>query len=282
MFARIRRSPVWILPTLGLILCACQSSSPHTAEESLSLLDKQLIEVLEKEEALEFAANKPEANEHDVHRLFQKVAQEYRGIIARNPRHLESRLLFGKLLSRYGDSEGARDQFLMAANIDPNVAVIHQQLSTYYAEEGDYTRALAYALNALEIEPDEPVYHFGLGQVLAAYRAEFIEDEVYTAKQLDSDMLNAFAQAQRLDPNSIDLAFRYGEAFYDVAAPDWETALAHWQSVIIRPGLPIVKRDATRLHQIRCLIELQRLTEAKLLINAIQTPTFKDSAKLLF
>jgi tetratricopeptide (TPR) repeat protein len=277
---------------LGLILLApgCRNPAPaeprEPSETSLTLLDQQLLEVIELEKELDEMAAAPDADYGQVQRHFQEVAQLYHGIIVRNPNHLDSRLLYAKLLSRFGDREGAWEQFITAAKLaekeDLQIAVIHQELSTYYAEEGDHTRALAYALNAVEIEPEIAAYHFGLGQVLAGFKPEFMEDGIYSSARIDEMMLTAFASAKDLQPHSLDLQFRYGEAFYDVESPDWNVALAHWQSLAANPALSPFQQDAVRLHQARCLIELDRPEEAREIANAVQSPQLKDSAKVLF
>ena len=275
------RSLVPMVCLLALFMSGCRSKAPQVpaaaTATSLSLLEERLLETIELEKRLEEAAAKPSAERRDIQRLFQQVAREYEGIIARNPEHLESRLLYGKLLMRYGDSIGARNQFLMAARIDSEVAVIHQQLSTYYAEERDYTRALAYALNAIEIEPDTATYHFGLGQLLAAFRDEFLTGEVFTSYELDSQMLTAFKTACELEPDTLPFQFRYGEAYYDIGKPNWQEALTHWESLVSHPGLSSLQQDAVRLHQARCLVGLGRNDEAKSRIDLVRSPELKPS-----
>ncbi|MGA1205389.1 MAG: tetratricopeptide repeat protein [Opitutales bacterium] len=285
--ASTRLLPLAILTAVLATLTGCrlfqasQPEEPVSQGNSLSLLEQQLLTVIQMEKELDQLAAIPDVDHGEVYRLFMQVAQEYKSIISRNERHLETRLLFGKLLSRFGDAEGARDQFLAAAAIDPNIAVIHQQLSTYYAEEADFTRALAYALNAVRIEPDTAAYHYGLGQVLAAFRDQFLKEEIFSPDKIDADILDAFKTAIDLQPDSLPLRFRYGEAFYDVGNPDWNLALQHWQHLALQPGLPPLQLDAVRLHQARCLIELGLPEQARTITRDIQNPQILQSARLL-
>lgn len=272
---------------LGLLLAGagCRGPDPGPAPESatsLTLLEEKLLEVIEDEQRLDEAASLPDADEREIQRRFQQIAREYQGIIARNPDHLESLLLYGKLLSRYGDREGAREQFLLAARIDPDIAVIHQQLSTYYAEERDHTRALAYALNAIDIEPDTAAYHFGLGQLLVAFREDYIRDEVYSRARVDAQMFEAFKTAATLEPDTLPLQFRYGESFYDLASPDWESALAHWESLQDHPQLNDLQADVVRMHRIRSLKELGRTADAARILTSIERPSLREEAEKLF
>lgn len=273
---------LFLLCLLVSLMPACQNPPEGDSSgsvDSLTLLEEQLLRIIGAEARLDQEAARPDADARDVQRLFQQISYDYLGIIARNPDHLESHLLYGKLLLRFGDGEGARDQFLMAARIDPNIAVIHQQLGTYYAEEGDYTRALAFTLNALELEPETAAYHFGLGQLLVAFAYELLEDEVFTEEQIDEEILRAFRTAKALEPETLALAFRYGEAFYDIADPDWTIALAHWESLAGREDLSPLHSDAIRLHRARSLLELNREEEAKALIEEAHSPALRATAE---
>jgi cytochrome c-type biogenesis protein CcmH/NrfG len=264
-----------LLAAVTILLGGCRSQpGPAPADEGyrISLLEEKLLEVIELEQQLDALAAEEEPDRMEVQRRFQQVAREYQGIIARNPDHLESRLLYGKLLSNYGDRNGARDQFLVAARIDPEIAVIHQQLSTYFAEENDPTRALAYALNAVRIEPDTAAYHFGLGQLLVAFREDYLEEAVFTDSQIDAELLKAFRTAAELEPDTLPLQFRYGEAFYDVADPDWNSAHAQWESIAARNDLSPLQTDAVRLHRARCLSALGQDDAAQALLDAVESP----------
>ena len=269
-------------------LSACSSTPQPTAESipasataSVSLLDRQLFQAIELERALDEAAAQPDAIEGDVQRQFQEVAQLYRGILARNPDSLYARLLFAKLLSRFGDADGAREQFLLAARLDPNLAVIHQELSTYYAESGDPTRALAYALNAVRIDPQTAAYQFNLGQVLTAYRSFYLEQAIFSEDQLDGEILRAFRTARDLAPQQLDLQFRFGEAFYDLASPDWRAALAQWDSLLLREDLLPVQIEAIHLHRARCLLALGRPDEAAQAASLVSNPDLIPSKDTL-
>ena len=286
-----RAAAYGLLMAAGILASGCRGpqvndSAPAEPEVSLSLLEQRLLRVIDLEEHLERVSAEPDADVNDVQRRFQEVAAEYHGIIVRNPEDLDARLLYAKLLSRYGDRETAWEHFLVAAKLAEKeglqIAVIHQELSTYYAEEGDHTRAIAYALNAIDIEPAVAAYHFGLGQVLAGFKPEFTADGIYSSARIDEMMLRAFATARDLDPANLDLQFRYGEAFYDVEYPDWESALAHWQSLADQPGLSPFQPDAIRLQQARCLLGLGRTDEARQLAQSVQSPELRDSAKALF
>lgn len=281
------RLPHALVILLPILLGACTSHPRNPPEAGTAttsprtLLEDRLLNVIEREKELDAIAQQENAETGQVQRLFHDVAAAYRDLLAKNPDSLETRLLYGKLLSRYGDRAGARDQFLLAARLDAEVAVIHQQLATFYAEEQDHTRALAFMLNAVEIEPQTPAYHFGLGQLLVAFRDKFIEDKVYSTDQLDAEMLEAFRTAARLAPNETALQFRYGEAFYDLNTPDWQTALNHWQTIQATLPLDPLQADALKIHLARCHIALHQPEQAQHLLNTVTHPSLLPNAKAL-
>jgi tetratricopeptide (TPR) repeat protein len=280
-----------LLSGIACAFTACRGPAPEPvatepSSTSISLKDQQLIDILRRERELDARAARPDAEFTEIQRLFHQVDQLYASFFSRNPDDLDSRLLYGKFLTRFHDLEGARTQFLIAAKIaersGEQVAVIHQQLSTICAEQGDYSRAVVFADNAVKMEPDVAAYQYGLGQILAAYRQQLIEDEAFLPDDIDKAIFDCFQSAKELEPDSLPLKFRFGEAFYDVGTPDWQEALLYWQNLQAHPGLSPIQSDAVRLHQARCFIELGQPDKARLITSQIDSPQIKSSADSLF
>lgn len=271
-----------MLALLGL--SACRSAPPQSANTpppapptAQTLLEARLLDLIADSDALAAMATDAAPSDFGVERRFRSIAARFNSVIADNPDSLEARLLYGKFLADYGDREGARDQFLHAAQIDPSIAVIHQQLGNFYAEERDPTRAMAFYLNAIGLDPDIPAYHFGLGELIAHFFAELTGDPAFDPTKLHAQMLNAFANAARLAPDNLIFQFRYGEAFYDVPNPDFDTAIAHWLSLLQHPQLSAIQRDAVRLHLARNLLDADRAPEALPFLDAVATPGLQHS-----
>lgn len=261
--------------TVGLTGCWSSGSrtDPATAngaDTTHTLYERRLLGVIDDLDALDAAAAVAEdADFPEVERQFHNLANRFNSIIADNPKQVEVRLIYAKLLDRFGDQEGARDQCVEVLKLDPTIAVAHQMLGTYFAETGDHSRALAYYLTAIEHAPEEAVYHFGLGDLLYTFKPGFLEDGIFDADTLDAKMLEAFRRAAELAPDNLPYQFRYGEAFYDLAEVDWTVPLAHWRSLGERTDLTLLQHDAARLHAARCLGELERYAEARVLAHRI-------------
>jgi tetratricopeptide (TPR) repeat protein len=269
---------------LAVLLAACRGpidTDKAPTDGGITLMEKKFFEIRQLELQLNEAMQEENADEREIRRLFQIVDLEYAGLISRNPDNIEIKILYGKLLSRVGDTQGAITQLGEVLLKDPSLPAVHLELSTCFADEGDYTRAMFYAFKAQELDPETAAYHYQIGQILAAFRIKFLEDEIYYPQQIDQLMMEAFSSAKDLQPDQLPLQFRYGEAFYDIDNPDWETAFAHWQSLLSHSALSATEADAVRLHMIKCLIELDQLDQIPPIANQIQTPAFRQSVNLL-
>lgn len=274
MFLRLA---AWIPPAIAFAFAGCTTGDPvgraspaparaeATAEaEGLSFFERRLLRTLERERALK--ARSMEADdllEGDLRQDFHRVAREYESIIADNPGAIEPLLLYGKFLDWFGDRQGARDQFIRAHRIAPNTAVVQQQLGVYFAEEGDFGRALAHYLRAIELDPEQAAYHADLGELLHAFAPGFVAEDIFAAETVDRMMLEAFREAARLEPGDLVYQYRLGEAFYDADPTPWGEALAHWEAMQSRDDLSAMQRDAIRLHRARGLHALRRYDEAE-------------------
>lgn len=276
-----------VLVLIALIGCRTASDVERAGEISaprtVSLYEDRLLNVIKRQQALEaYAVQATDREWPEVDRRFRDIAASFQSIVADNPEQIEARLIYGKFLDFFGDQDGARDQFLEVLRVDPTVAVAHQQLGTYFAEHGDPGKALAYYFRATEHAPEEPFYHFGMGELLQAHRAEILEDAALSAEVWEKQMLKAFQRAHTLAPDNPVYAFRYGEALMNLEQPDWQVALDHWKAFEERPGLSPLQAETLRLHQALCLVALGRPEEARVLALSIETEELSASrAELL-
>lgn len=147
----------------------------------------------------------------------------------------------------------AKALLLKANQLDPNQPVVKNQLGKYLAEEGLPLEALPYFIAAADLAPEEPLYHYQIGQLLGGARDAFLESGEWTVVAIDKAMQDALAEAVRLDPESLPYAYRYAESFYDLEDPPWDEAMAAWQALEARSESP-VERQMMRLHQANVLL----------------------------
>ena len=156
-----------------------------------------------------------------------------------------------------------------------------QQIGNYLIEKGDYELALPYFVSAIEIEPEQAIYHYQLGELLANYRQQFIEQAEMPEAVLDDQMLESFKRAAQLAPNKRQYQIRYAEAFFDAkSTQQWEYALEQWERLEITPDSQL-EADIIALQKARVLIELNAPEQAKQSIANVQRPSLEENRQQL-
>ncbi|MFP4157894.1 MAG: tetratricopeptide repeat protein [Opitutales bacterium] len=260
-----------------LLLTAC-SLSTATAQPDLDLATKKLSDIALREENIykNLAEDPDFYSADDLERHIHSLTQSYSTYLENNPEDVEALILYGKLLRRIDHKEAAFAAFLKADDIDPEIAVVKQQIGTHLAEQGKGKAAFPFYLRAVELEPQTPDYHFALGQLLHQFREQFLNDEVFTRDALEREMLKAFRRAAELAPDNFDAQMRLGEAYYDLNSPDWKAALLHWNRLSKKTDTPL-QAEILRLHRAKVMGKLGRRTEAKKLLESIDTPSLQQS-----
>ena len=96
-------------------------------------------------------------------------------------------ILFGKFLDKVGQQDHAVNYFLEADSLNPRLAVVKQQIGNYLIGEGRPVDAFPFFMLTLEIEPQQPAYHFHLANYLFLF-----EDEVVQAEIMDEEATKSF------------------------------------------------------------------------------------------
>ena len=132
------------------------------------ILSATQLNIAEKETQIyqKIAENPEFYSEDDLDRRVNELVQSYRIYLLDQPNDVSAYILYGKLLRRMQENEQAFLAFLKADELDPEIAVVKQQIGNHLAEEGKSKAALAFYLQAVELEPETAVYHFALGQLI--------------------------------------------------------------------------------------------------------------------
>lgn len=261
-----------------------KKSDSSAGSENISFSEKKLLAIVEKQETLlgRYAVKK-ELSEFDLEDLrfrARNIVQEYESLIAEAPDQLLPYILFGKFLNQIGQEEHAAKMFLRADTIDPNVAVIKQQLGNYLAETGKFEEAMGFFIQAIYISPNTALYHYQLAELFSTYKENFINEKVLFRDVLENEMMQAFSDADRLEPGNVDFKMRYAESIYDLKNPDWQLALQLWDD-LRDMGHTSLHKEAVNLHRARVLSKLGRLKEARDLAQSVDDPVLEFSRNQL-
>jgi len=242
------------------------------------LASNRLLDIAEKEAKIyqKIAADPEFYSEDDLDRRINELVQSYRTYLLDQPDDASAYILYGKLLRRVEANEQAFLAFLKADELDPEIAVVKQQIGNHLAEDGKGKAALTFYLSAVDLEPETAIYHFALGQLIYDFRAEFIKGGIFTEDALEREMLKAFRQAVKLEPKNFDFQMRLGEAYYDLTSPDWRSALLHWKQVR-KQATTSLQVEILELHRARVLGKLGRAEEAQTLLDKVLNPALQNS-----
>ncbi len=249
---------------------------------SMTLGERKLIKIQKDQEAIFKRIENSDGSDElgNLEISVRNLISDYESYLTENPEDVLSLVLYGKLLRKLDRIEDAQLIFLKANSLDPNLAIVKQQLGNYHAEIGNFEEALAYFLIAIELSPDTALYTYQLGELLYQFRDLFFTSGMFNRDTLDRQMSKAFYEAARLDPDNIDFQFRYAESFYDLKNPAWNEALQAWESV----GNSVNSESelaAILLHKANVYIKMKAPEKARELIDQVNVPELAETKEQL-
>ncbi len=213
---------------------------------------------------------------------FQKLVNDYEQYLKDYPSVAAGYASYAVLLGKpvLGERKRAAALMLKANELDPGVPLVKNQLGNWLAEEGRPLEAVNYFLAAVQLAPDEPLYHYQLGTLLTEARDEFVKSGAWTRAALDKAAQEAFRRAAELAPERIEFTYRYGESFYDLEQPDWPAALGWWRGLEqrVKPGL---ERQTVRLHEANVLQKQGKFSEARALLATVDEAALQKQKEKL-
>jgi tetratricopeptide (TPR) repeat protein len=246
-----------VLAAFALALLPAYASPPASADadgtpDTIAAL-REIVAA--QKAALAEARQKDDAAElEDVRPRLQRVIDSYEKLLSRYPSFAAGWASYGLFLCDplVEQTKPALALLIKANALDPEIPVVKNQIGVLLAEEGRPIEAFNYFLAASDLAPNEPLYHFQIGLVLDASRADFLKSKAWSGATLDKTILAAFGRAQELAPDRDDYAYRAAEAYYDLSEPRWEAAYAAWTKLENRLT-GTLETQTVRLHRARVL-----------------------------
>ncbi|MBI5766543.1 MAG: tetratricopeptide repeat protein [Verrucomicrobia bacterium] len=255
-------------------------SSARAGETTMA--EQTFKRIAEKQRALfaEAAKQGDKLDEASFKTQAQELVHDYERFLRDNPKHASAHAAYGYLLGKVGMRKEAAAILLKANQLDPDIALVKNQLGNYLAEEGRPREAVNYFLAAIKLEPNEPLYHYQLGTLLHEARDDFLKGGEWTRAGLDQSMRKAFERAVQLAPDRFEFAYRHAECFYDLSTPDWETALKLW-AALEEKAPTAIERQTMRLHAANVLLKMGRREHARSLLGAVDDPALQKQKQKL-
>ncbi|HEX2101188.1 MAG TPA: hypothetical protein VHF69_11015 [Candidatus Synoicihabitans sp.] len=268
---------LFLLGAMVLVLAGMPATA--VAQTSETKAERDLKELATRQRTLLARAAKAEheSEVEDLRPQLQQLVFDYEKFLRDYPNLAAGYVSYAMLLGNplLEERKRAAALLLKANSLQPDLAVVKNQLGKYLAEDGRPLDALNYFLAAVQLEPKEPLYHFQVGQLLSAAREDFLKSGEWTAEQVETAMRNAFEQAMALSPGNIMYAYRYAESFYDLEHPEWDEALKTWRALEAKVATP-VEQQTMRLHQANVLIAQKEYDEARALLATVDEPVLQS------
>ena len=255
---------------------------PPLNSGSMTLGERKLIKIQKDQEAIFKRIEDSDGSDEsgNLELSVRNLITDYESYLAENPEDVLSLILYGKLLRKIDRIEDAQLIFLKANSLDPDLAVVKQQLGNYHAEIGNFEEALGYFLIAVELSCNTALYTYQLGELLYQFRDLFLTSGMFNRDTLDRQMSKAFAESARLDPDNIDFQFRYAESFYDLENPNWNAALEAWESIGNNVNSE-AELAAILLHKANVYIKMKDPEKARELIDQVNVPELAETKEQL-
>jgi tetratricopeptide (TPR) repeat protein len=267
---------------LAGVLAATFAGIVNAAEPGETMAERSLKRIVERQKELFADAAKQGDNldEAAFRTQLQSLTHDYELLLRENPKFAAGYAAYGYLLGKVDMRKESASMLLKANQLDPDIAMVKNQLGNYMAEEGKPLQAAPYFLAAIKLEPNEPLYHYQLGTLLTEARDDFLKSGEWTRATLDAAMHNAFKRAAELAPDRFEFAYRYAESFYDLEKPDWDEALKVWGALEEKAPTNI-ERQTMRLHAANIFIKTGRKEYAKALLGTVDEPKLETQKQRL-
>jgi tetratricopeptide (TPR) repeat protein len=252
------------------------------ASEPENMADRSLKKIVERQREIFAEATKQGENidEGTFRQQVQSLTHEYELLLRNNPTFAAGYAAYGYLLGKVDMRKESMAMLLKANQLDPDIALVKNQLGNMLAEEGKPLQAAPYFLAAIKLEPKEPLYHYQLGTLLVEAREDFLKSGEWTRESLDGAMHHAFQEAAELAPDRFEFAYRYAESFYDLEKPDWNGALKAW-SALEEKAPTSIERQTMRLHAANICLKMGKRDHAKTLLDTIDEPKLQGQKQKL-
>lgn len=261
---------------LSLLCVLGLTNTLHASGESLS--DLELSKIIEQQNRL--LRHGKDWSEDELTRQAQQIVTSYESYLLENPNDVNALLLFGKFLRKTGLHESAVSLFLQADQINPNIAVVKQEIGNFLVEDGKVVEAFPFFLMTTRLAPHEPIYHYNLGNFIFLFEDKLSRIEEST--NLGMLMHESFKEAVKLDPKNFDYHLRFAQSFFDFEHVMQQEALIAWDTLSSEFGVRSRKEEEyINFNKARILLEIGKKQEAMIMLRSIKSESLQKERNQL-
>ena len=190
---------------------------------------------------------------------------QHEKFLQENPTSVAAHSSYAEFLADHGNFRAAVVHWRTAQQLAPGSAAIANSLGGVYLQMGKAADAAAGFARAIDLDRDNSVYHFNLGNLEFVLRRDLAAAWKMEMPDLLRLALAEFREASRLSPNDLEYARGYAETFYAMPDPDWSEAEVAWKHVLSLS----TERDFVYLHLARVCLKRRDAKGARQFLNRI-------------
>jgi Flp pilus assembly protein TadD len=271
------------------------SSSPGAVAKANDPVEKELKQLMDADDEAQAEVDQwirdndaaprgASASKADLQRRirerFAPIRQAYADFVKRHPDHARGRVAYGSFLNDLQDEEGARTQWEKALDLNPKDPAAYNNLANLYTHTGPVKKAFEYYAKAIELKPQESLYHYNLGTTVYLFRKDAMAYFNLTEQQVYSKALELFSQALKLDPQNFPLASDVAQTYYGIKPLRLEEALRAWTNALAIAHDEI-EREGVYVHFARLKLQADRFAEVRAHLNAVTNDMYDVLKKRL-
>jgi tetratricopeptide (TPR) repeat protein len=169
-----------------------------------------------------FAFHREKGDNYRAAGRYKEAAIEYEIALRLAPQDVETRTLYGEMLSRYGSKTAAQTEFEQAKAEDPNDSRVHYKQGNAYYDQQKFDLAIGSYLRAVELDPQNKFAQNNLGVV-------------YMEKGEYDKAVQLFKKVLEIDPK-YDMAILNLGIIYDEHLADKDQALKYYDQYLALKG----------------------------------------------
>jgi len=208
----------------------------------------------------------------------KKVEDAYKSFLFHNPSHVNSRLAYGSFLNDLGREGEAAEQWRKATELAPKNPAAWNNLANYHGHNGPISKAFEYYEKAIELSPEESVYHHNFAVTVYLFRKDARQYFKTDEDGVFDKSLALYREALKLDPDNFELATDYAQSYYGIRPPRIADGIKAWTAArkLARDDF---EREGVEIHLARFEINAGKFDEAKQRLQSIKDKRYTDLVK---
>ena len=182
-----------------------------------------------------------------IRQRFEPVEKAYQHFLERNPKHFKARVAYGSFLGDIGREDEAKDQYIIARDLDPKNPAPWNNLANFYGHNGEVTNAFLCYAKAIELNPKEPVYYQNFATTVYLFRWDATNHFRISEQQVFDKAMGLYRQALVLDPENFPLATDLAQTYYGIQPPRVPDAFQAWNEAL-KIARDDIEREGVHIH----------------------------------